>query len=160
MPPQPQRKSRLRRGLILPAVLILLLVFGYLGYQHGGSTSSEKSQNPEPKSPAREGVSEQPDIPADAREAGLVLEEGYPLIIANCSGCHSLKLVTQNRATRNGWADLIDWMQEKQNLWDLGAIREPILDYLAKYYGPTETGRRPPLDPPSWYRLENPAYDG
>ncbi len=71
--------------------------------------------------------------------------EGMTLVAAQCSVCHSLALVTQNRADRRGWTDLIRWMQAKHGLWPLGEFEAPILDYLAKYYAPTSAGRRQPL---------------
>ena len=87
--------------------------------------------------------------------SGLVAEGDYKLVVGNCGSCHSYELVTQNRNTREGWRETIIWMQETQNLPDLGKNTDPILDYLAKYYGPIETGRRPPLDQEAieWYDL-------
>ncbi|PPK88883.1 hypothetical protein CLV84_1857 [Neolewinella xylanilytica] len=87
-------------------------------------------------------------------DTGLIAEGEYLLVKGNCLACHSAKLVTQNRATREGWSQMIDWMQEKQGLWDLGPQREPILDYLATYYAPDESGRRPPLENIEWYKLD------
>ncbi len=84
---------------------------------------------------------------------GLVMDETFPLIIANCTSCHSAKLITQNRATRDGWAAMIDWMQATQGLWKFDEHEPQILDYLAKYYGPTETGRRENLAVEEWYEL-------
>ncbi|MCP9235772.1 hypothetical protein [Lewinella sp. JB7] len=85
---------------------------------------------------------------------GLIAQGDYRLVKGNCLACHSAKLITQNRATREGWEDMIRWMQEKQGLADLGLHEGPILDYLATYYAPEETGRRPPLDSVKWYILE------
>jgi hypothetical protein len=70
---------------------------------------------------------------------GLVMDETFPLIIANCTSCHSAKLITQNRATREDWAAMIDWMQATQGLWKFDEHEPKILDYLAKYYGPRES---------------------
>lgn len=89
-------------------------------------------------------------------QTGLKADEHLPLIISNCTSCHSAKLITQNRATRAGWKSMIDWMQETQGLHDLGD-REPIvLNYLAKYYAPQEIGRRAniDLDAVEWYILD------
>ena len=86
---------------------------------------------------------------------GLKAEEGYRLVWSNCTPCHSAKLVTQNRATRDGWRSMIRWMQETQNLWDLGPNEEKIIDYLATYYAPESTGRRKPLTDIEWYKLED-----
>lgn len=85
---------------------------------------------------------------------GLVMDETFPLIIANCTSCHSAKLITQNRATRDGWAAMIDWMQATQGLWKFDEHEPKILDYLAKYYGPTDTGRRENLGVEEWYELQ------
>ena len=84
---------------------------------------------------------------------GLIVDENYTLVEQNCGACHSLKLVTQNKASREGWKDIIVWMQETQKLWDLGENEPLILDYLAKNYANTKTGRRLNLDNIEWYEL-------
>lgn len=92
-------------------------------------------------------------------ETGLIEGEGLNLVIANCTPCHSAKLITQNRADRDGWKKMIVWMQETQNLWDLGANEDIILDYLARNY-PLEDAaaqqrmRRKPLENIEWYELK------
>lgn len=87
---------------------------------------------------------------------GLVYAEGFEWVRATCTACHSAKLVTQNRATRVGWLEMIRWMQATQGLWDLGDKEKPILDYLAKHYAPEDIGRRAPLPVADieWYILE------
>ncbi len=85
---------------------------------------------------------------------GFAEGEGLEMVIATCTACHSAKLVTQNRATRESWEQMIRWMQKTQNLWDLGEQEEIILDYLAKYYAPENTGRRKLLTDIEWYELE------
>ncbi len=87
-------------------------------------------------------------------ETGFIADEGYELVIANCTGCHSSKLVIQNRATREGWKNMIIWMQTTQNLWDLGTSEEKILTYLARHYASKEQGRRKQLANIEWYELE------
>ncbi len=87
--------------------------------------------------------------------SGLVVDDGFIQVKATCLACHSAKLVTQNRATRDGWKKMIRWMQETQNLWDLGTNEDIILDYLAKHYAPDDAGRRRNLTPPEWYVLED-----
>ena len=82
---------------------------------------------------------------------GFAEAPGLSVVIANCTGCHSGRLVQQNRATRAGWHEIIRWMQAKQGIWALEAQTESkILDYLAAEYGPandSEDGRRPALKP-------------
>src|SRR5690606_39010183 len=85
---------------------------------------------------------------------GLVADEGLNLVIAHCTGCHFAKLVTQNRFNEEGWVRVIRWMQETQNLWDLGESEEAIVNYLSKHYAPEFAGRRRPLPEIEWYELE------
>ena len=81
--------------------------------------------------------------------------EGLQAVIVSCTPCHSAKLVTQNRATKEGWVSIIRWMQKTQNLWDLGQNEELIVNYLATYYAPEDKGRRESLSNIVWYELEN-----
>ena len=85
---------------------------------------------------------------------GLVADEGLNLVIAHCTGCHSAKLVTQNRFNSEGWIRVIRWMQDTQNLWELGESEEAIVAYLSKHYAPEFAGRRMPLPEVEWYKLE------
>lgn len=85
--------------------------------------------------------------------SGLIVDDNYELVNGTCSACHSIDLVTQNRATREGWKDLIVWMQQTQKLWDLGDNEALILDYLEKNYAPKQQGRRAPLKDIEWYEL-------
>ncbi|GAB3934643.1 hypothetical protein [Larkinella terrae] len=87
---------------------------------------------------------------------GLVADEHLTLVVAQCTACHSSKLILQNRFTRDGWKEKIRWMQRTQKLWDLGESEPVILDYLVKHYGPeqkTFDGRRKPLLAIQWYKL-------
>ena len=85
--------------------------------------------------------------------SGLVIDEHFELVRSQCTACHSAKLVTQNSASREGWEQMIRWMQRDQGLWDLGANEPLILDYLSEHYGIKEQGRRAPLTDIEWYRL-------
>lgn len=87
-------------------------------------------------------------------QSGFVNDEGVSQVIQNCTQCHSAKLVTQNRMSKEGWEGTITWMQDTQNLWDLGTNQEPIITYLAKNYGPKGKGRRQNLTNVEWYELE------
>lgn len=89
-------------------------------------------------------------------QTGLIYAEGFDIVRGTCTACHSAKLVTQNRATREGWTEMIRWMQAKQGLWDLGPNEPVILDYLAANYAPEEIGRRANLDVEGieWYVLD------
>lgn len=89
-------------------------------------------------------------------KTGLMADPNLQVIIGACTSCHSAKLITQNRATKEGWENMIDWMQETQGLTDLGDKEPVIVDYLTKYYSPKEEGRRGNLDVESidWYILD------
>lgn len=85
---------------------------------------------------------------------GFIVADGMQEVINNCTNCHSAKLVTQNRMSKDGWTATIRWMQKTQNLWDLGENEGPIVDYLAKNYGPINKGRREGLKDIKWYPLK------
>lgn len=109
------------------------------------STSGEETSGVINKLEIVEGVHE---------PTGLLDGPGLDMVIRNCTGCHSAKLVTQNKATANGWRGTIQWMQETQGLWDLGENEEVIVNYLTTYYAPEEEGRRKNLQEPEWYVLD------
>ena len=80
-------------------------------------------------------------------KSGLALGPGFEVVSTQCTVCHSAKLISQNRADREGWLAMIRWMQESQGLWPLGDKEGLVLDYLAQNYGPLSVGRRRPLPP-------------
>ena len=85
---------------------------------------------------------------------GLVEAKGLMEVVNNCTNCHSAKLVTQNRMNKERWIATIRWMQETQNLWDLGKNEEIIVDYLVTNYPPKTKGRREVLTNIEWYELQ------
>lgn len=89
------------------------------------------------------------------QRTGFIDDEGLMLVVNNCTNCHSAKLVTQNRMSKERWLATIRWMQETQNLWDLGGNEEPIVNYLAKHYAPIQKGRRQNLSNIEWYELKD-----
>ena len=136
-------------NLRYPTILVLLFLTAF-----GVATCQQDpgpGEDPAPAAPPR-GVVDGIDT-----LTGLVAEGDYLLVKGNCLACHSAKLITQNRADRQGWADMIDWMQETQGLQDLGPQEQPIVEYLATHYAPEETGRRPALKDVEWYILEQPT---
>jgi hypothetical protein len=76
---------------------------------------------------------------------GFVVAENYEIVRAHCTACHSAKLVTQNRMTRDNWLETIRWMQKYQGLWPLGVQEQKILDYLESHYSPIAVSRRSPI---------------
>lgn len=85
---------------------------------------------------------------------GLVDAEGLMTVVNNCTNCHSSKLVTQNRMSKERWNATIRWMQDTQNLWDLGGNQEIIVNYLVINYPPIDKGRRMVLKNIDWYELK------
>lgn len=85
---------------------------------------------------------------------GFVEAPGMMETVQNCTNCHSSKLVIQNRMDKERWKSTIKWMQETQNLWDLGENEEVIINYLVTNYPPRTKGRREVLTDIEWYQLE------
>jgi cytochrome c1 len=85
---------------------------------------------------------------------GLIDAEGLMTVVNNCTNCHSAKLVTQNRMNKERWIATIRWMQETQNLWDLGNNEEIIVNYLVTNYPVKKKGRREILSNVEWYELK------
>ncbi len=53
-----------------------------------------------------------------------------------CSACHSFALVTQQRQTRQGWEELIDWMIAEQGMHPPDPeTRALIVGYLSENFG-------------------------
>lgn len=87
-------------------------------------------------------------------ETGLIIDKDLYMVKAQCTSCHSSKLIIANHFTRDGWKQKIRWMQANHNLWELGETEKQVLDYLEKYYAPTQTyARRQPLKDIKWYKL-------
>lgn len=138
---------------VVNATVLLLASSALLIYVYVVFPELREEKDVQPLAPVQE---ELPEF-----ENGIHLATGFKedadlnLVIANCTSCHSAKMVTQNRATRDGWKSMIRWMQETQNLWDLGENEDAILDYLAKHYAPKKQGRRQALTNIDWYELED-----
>ena len=141
-------KRTLRRIYIALFTILSSLLFGaaFIFYIHSKPASEDSLQ-------------ELAELPApaivDGRdvESGLIAEGDYLLVKQNCTSCHSGAIITQNRMSRDSWLTTIEWMQETQNLPELGDNEAPILDYLEKYYAPEKKGRRPRLQNIEWYEL-------
>ena len=86
---------------------------------------------------------------------GFIDDVGLMTVVNNCTNCHSSKLVIQNRMNADRWNATIKWMQETQNLWQLGDNQKTIVDYLVKNYPPIDTGRREGLTNIAWYELKD-----
>ena len=79
---------------------------------------------------------------------GLKMTGDWQLVRANCVGCHSARLITQQSGSESHWLGLIRWMQKKQNLWQFEPETEQkIISYLAENYPPQADRRRAPIPP-------------
>ena len=139
-----KRERALYRILIVICALVLIVAI--LGIYFVDKTDEEYTKVTE----------EDPDKIENGvhLRTGLVAGEGLMETVNNCTSCHSAKLLTQNRLSKEGWISAIRWMQETQNLWDLGKNEDIIVNYLAKNYPPETKGRRENIKEISWYELE------
>ncbi|MBC7571711.1 MAG: hypothetical protein H7319_18575 [Spirosoma sp.] len=92
-------------------------------------------------------------------ETGMIDDPNLMMVKAQCTACHSSKLILQHRFTRAGWLDRIRWMQQYHKLWDLGESEKVVLDYLEKHYSPANplnnnVFRQKSLPTAKWYKLE------
>jgi cytochrome c5 len=121
------------------------------------SACSREEAPPEPIASREPVVSAEPAIdPA----TGFVMTGDWEIVRANCTACHSAKLITQQRGTAQQWLTMIRWMQKKQNLWQFEpATEEKIITYLADNYPPSDAQRRaalpPDMMPPNPYTPSN-----
>ena len=154
--------SQLYQALIFLITMCLIGAIGVIGYTIWGDALSSWWEKPvavqaNPASRSADTSAETELIENGIHVAtGLVVAEGFKEVKATCTACHSAQLVTQNAATREGWEEMIRWMQRTQGLWELGDSEEVILDYLAEHYAPEEIGRRANLNVEEieWYILE------
>lgn len=142
----------LHQTLFMLLMLFIVASGGLLYYANNPDVFSNTSQD----------IVSVPEIEDEDRiengihvRTGLVDAEGLMVVVNNCTNCHSAKLVTQNRMTKEIWNATIKWMQETQNLWDLGGNQEIIVNYLVTNYPPKSKGRRMSLTNIEWYELED-----
>jgi hypothetical protein len=135
---------------------IILLLASAIWYLAGTPGLTQK-QSPEPVSALQvsddleefEGY----EVGSIDEKSGLIVDRHWEVTRANCTSCHSASLITQIGASREEWLNSIKWMQETQNLWDLGENEEKILDYLEKNYGPQKhSGGNAEIT--EWYEID------
>ena len=72
-----------------------------------------------------------------AAGGGLPEGKGREEVIYNCSGCHSIQTVAQQKLDREAWDETLVWMVEEQGMAELEPDkRRLILDYLSAHVGP------------------------
>ena len=134
--------------LLVLLVMVVLLKSNLLSFPSRDVITEDSNNTPESAHVVQ--IDEEVVDPYTILEA----DDALPIVVGNCTNCHSARLIAQNRATREGWQDLIRWMQKTQKLWDLGDNEDIILDYLAEYYAPENIGRRRNLENIEWYELK------
>jgi len=68
---------------------------------------------------------------------GLAEGKGREMVIGNCIGCHSPRLIAAQRMDRANWDLTLTSMTKKHGLWTIPpAVKEQILDYLSTHQGP------------------------
>jgi len=170
MSQEPIDTSPIQGAMMSLTYLLLILIIGLFGYLTIGDiidrnmtkpqySKEELSAMTEERRAIRERErSENWDLIEEGIhvKTGLAAGDHLDLVIGSCTSCHSAKLITQNRASKEGWKQMIDWMQETQGLQNLGRSEGKILDYLAEHYAPVHIGRRQNLDIEAiqWYVLE------
>lgn len=158
-------KQKLREQIrtIYRSLLAFLGVFGIIGVallvyiKYPGVFSSTTKTTTEV--PAYTAIPEDEDfdkiVDGIHVKTGFIEAEGLMETVRNCTNCHSSELVLQNRMSKERWVATIRWMQETQNLWDLGGNEEIIVNYLVTNYPVIAKGRRAPLTEIQWYDLED-----
>ena len=73
---------------------------------------------------------------------GLLQEEGWQSVQANCTACHSAQIIAQNSGSRAVWKSRIVWMQTQGLQLLASDVENTILDYLTVHYGQKEASRR------------------
>lgn len=68
---------------------------------------------------------------------GLPHADGYEGIAIYCSACHTLEIVMQQRASRERWDYMLEWMTKEQNMPPLPDDQKTkMLNYLSENFGP------------------------
>jgi len=63
--------------------------------------------------------------------------KGKDLLQQICADCHGLDVITAQRATKDGWASIVDSMVSRGANGTKEQL-DTIIDYLAKNFGPEE----------------------
>jgi hypothetical protein len=137
-----------RKKILLGSFVSAFLLFSGCADKQ---SSSEAKKAESPKVAQKEAKAKSDEKKVDPT-TGLIIDDGYELVVGNCMSCHSSALITQNRGDKATWNEMIVWMQKTQGLWPLGDMKEPILNYLAKNYGPTKSARRSNITVEEWHK--------
>ncbi len=132
-------------------ILAIILVITYFMWPTLNSLSNKKPE----QVIADKSVAHDEIIDGIHLRTGLKEGEGMMTVVTHCTACHSAQLIIQNRMNKERWNATIRWMQETQNLWDLGDNQEVIVNYLVKNYPVYNKGRRENIQDIQWYELSD-----
>ncbi len=139
--------------ILMILVTILAVVIAFTSSDEGASVAYI---------PVNQSPVEEPAYLAEVNDGihqptGLKADAHLDLVLGNCLACHNADVIRNTRLSKEGWNSIIEWMQQKQNLWDLGKNHDNIVAYLAKNYAPDKQGRRKQLAIQSneWYVLQD-----
>lgn len=71
---------------------------------------------------------------------GLPEGEGRDLVEAQCGSCHGLDAVTAQKASRDGWAGIVEYMLSRGMVASDDEV-EVMVNYLAKAFPEDSTGK-------------------
>ena len=70
---------------------------------------------------------------------------GKDEVFGICSACHSMKIVFQQRLSRERWDETLEWMVEERGMAEFDEeLTALLLDYLTAHYGPEDEDTSPP----------------
>jgi cytochrome c5 len=67
--------------------------------------------------------------------------KGKDLLQQICTDCHGLDVITSQRATKDGWASIVDSMVSRGANGTKDQL-DAIIDYLAKNFGPDKDTKK------------------
>ncbi len=73
-------------------------------------------------------------VPSMVPSAGAA-DDGKALFQEKCGACHSTKVATHKKETRETWTAIVKAMQAKRANWISDAQAQKIVDYLSAEYG-------------------------
>jgi mono/diheme cytochrome c family protein len=73
--------------------------------------------------------------PGVAQAQDLPDGKGKDLLMQICQDCHGLDVITSQKATKDGWASIVDSMVSRGANGTKDQL-DTIVDYLAKNFGP------------------------
>ncbi len=123
---------RWRRLALFAVAVVALAGWGFIA-PAAPATESPASESTASASTSPEATVEDTDF------EGLPEGLGREAVYFNCTACHSIRQVDQQRMSRDAWDQLLDVMVEKNGMHPLQPwARTRVLNYLATHFAPGE----------------------